>query len=58
MTRRAAIIGTAALPVGKYQTGPDSHDQVVEHELLARLVVAAMADAQADRADIASIVVA
>jgi acetyl-CoA acetyltransferase len=58
MSRRAAIIGTAALPVRKYQTGTDSHDHVVEHELLARLVVAAMADARADKGDIASIVVA
>jgi acetyl-CoA C-acetyltransferase len=58
MTRRAAIIGTSALPVGKYQTGPGDVDQVVEHELLARLVIDAMKDANADKADVSAIVVA
>ena len=58
MVRRAVIIGTSAIPVGKYQTGPDDEDQVVEHELLAQLVVDAMADAHAEKRDIASIVVA
>jgi acetyl-CoA C-acetyltransferase len=55
---RAAIIGTSALPVGRYQTAPDEKLQVVEHELLARLVVEAMADAGVDRSDVNAIVVA
>lgn len=58
MVRRAVIIGTSAIPVGKYQTRPEEQDQVVEHELLARLVVDAMADAHADKRDVASIIVA
>ena len=55
---RAAIIGTSALPVGRYQTAPDDKLQVVEHELLAKLVVEAMADAGVDRSDVNAIVVA
>lgn len=56
--RRAAIIGTSALPVGKYQTVAGEGDQVVEHEMLARLVIKAMADAGADKADVSAVVVA
>lgn len=55
---RAAIIGTSALPVGRYQTASDEKLQVVEHELLARLVVEAMTDAGVDRNDVNAIVVA
>ena len=55
---RAAIVGTSALPVGRYQTAADTALQVVEHELLAKLVVEAMADAQVDRADVNAVVVA
>ena len=55
---RAAIIGTSALPVGRYQTAADDRLQVVEHELLAKLVVEAMKDAGVDRSDVNAIVVA
>lgn len=55
---RAAIIGTGALPVGKYQTGPEAADQVVEHELLATLVAQALADSGADKKDIAALIMA
>jgi acetyl-CoA C-acetyltransferase len=55
---RAAIIGTSALPIGRYQTAPDEKLQVVEHELLAKLVIEAMADARVDRNDVNAIVVA
>jgi acetyl-CoA C-acetyltransferase len=58
MTRRAAIIGTSAIPVGRYQTNNENEVQVVEHEILARLIIAAMNDAQTDRAQVGSIVVA
>ena len=54
----AAIIGAAALPVGKYQTGPEDPHQIVEHELLARLVVDAFAESGANRSDIGSIIMA
>jgi acetyl-CoA C-acetyltransferase len=58
MTRRAAIIGTSAIPVGRYQTKQADEFQVVEHELLARLVIEAMRDSQAERSQVRSMVVA
>ncbi len=59
VSRRAVIIGTSAVPVARYQTTPGKGDyQVVEHEMLARLVIDAMKDARADRAEVKSIVVA
>jgi acetyl-CoA C-acetyltransferase len=58
MFRRAAIIGTAAIPVGRHQTNPGDEFQVVEHELLARLVIEAMRDSRAERSQVRSIVVA
>jgi acetyl-CoA acetyltransferase len=58
MTRRAAIIGTSAIPVGRYQTTNKDEVQVVEHEILARLIIAAMNDAHTERTQVGSIVVA
>lgn len=58
MTRKAAIIGTAAIPVGRHQTSAKDEFQTLEHELLARLVVQAIADARADRNDVGSIILA
>ena len=56
--RRAAVIGTSAIPVGRYQTQQTDEFQVVEHELLGRLVIEAMKDAHAERSQVRSIVVA
>jgi acetyl-CoA acetyltransferase len=58
MTRRAAIVGTSAIKVGRHQTSATDEFQNLEHEILARLVVEAIADAGADRRDVASIVLA
>ena len=58
MTRRAAIVGTSAIRVGRHQTSATDEFQNLEHEILARLVVEAIADAGADRRDVASIVLA
>jgi acetyl-CoA acetyltransferase len=58
MTRKAAIIGTAAIPVGRHQTSATDEFQTLEHELLARLVVQAIADSRADRNDVGSIILA
>lgn len=58
MTRKAAIIGTAAIPVGRHQTSAADEFQTLEHELLARLVVQAIADSRADRSDVGSIILA
>jgi acetyl-CoA acetyltransferase len=54
----AAIIGASALPVGRYQTSPSDAFQVVEHELLAQVVIKAMAESGAARNDVGAIVVA
>jgi acetyl-CoA acetyltransferase len=54
MNRRVAIVGTAAIPVGKYQTGDEEALQVLEHEILVRLVAEAVRDAGVDRKDIGS----
>ena len=58
MTQRAAIIGTGAIPVGRYQTIPSAPIQVVEHELLARLIVDTVEESGVERARIGAIVVA
>ncbi|MET0885281.1 MAG: thiolase family protein [Mycetocola sp.] len=52
MYRTVAIIGYAAVPVGKMQTKPEDDDQVLEHEVLARLVIDAAADAGIEKQDI------
>ena len=56
--QRAAIVGTSALPVGKYQTAPGDFPQVVEHELLARLVIEAVKDSGVKRESIGAVVMA
>ncbi len=58
MTQRAAIVGTGAIPVGRYQTAPGAPIQVVEHELLARLIVDTVEESGVERARIGAIVVA
>jgi acetyl-CoA C-acetyltransferase len=56
MTTRVALVGAAAIPVGKYQTRDDEELQCLEHELLARIVRDAVADAGVDRHDIQSLI--
>lgn len=53
---RVALIGCSALPVGKYQTGADDELHNLEHEMMARLVVEAAADAGVSRSDVDSLV--
>jgi acetyl-CoA acetyltransferase len=45
MTRRVAVLGGAASPVGRLQTPADAPLQALEHEILAPLVLRAMAAA-------------
>jgi acetyl-CoA C-acetyltransferase len=52
MSRTVTIIGAAALPVGKWQTKPEDPVQVLEHEVLAKLVVDAVKTAGIDKKDI------
>lgn len=56
MTRRVAIVGTSAIPVGRHQAKPDEPLQVLEQEIMTRLVVQAVRDAGVDKRDIGSVV--
>lgn len=56
--RRIAILGAAATPVGKLQTAEDSLVQVLEHEVLAQLIVSAMRDAGLEKSAIGALVFA
>jgi acetyl-CoA C-acetyltransferase len=58
MVARVAVIGTAAMPVGRWQTKPEDADQILEHEVIARLVVEAMQDAGIDKADVGALLFA
>lgn len=55
MPKAVAILGAAALPVGKWQTPSDSPTQLLEHEVLASLVVDATRDGGVERTDIGSL---
>lgn len=55
MERSVAIVGYSALPVGKWQSRPEDEFQVLEHEVLGRLVVEAAADAQVEKGDIGAV---
>lgn len=56
MNRRVAIIGASAIPVGKLQSLHADTLQVLEHELMVRIVRDAVNDAGIDKKDIHSAV--
>jgi acetyl-CoA acetyltransferase len=56
MQHRVAIIGTAAIPVGRHQRPGDAGDLPLEHEILGRLVVEAAGDAGIGKNDIDSLI--
>jgi len=56
MTRRVAVIGGAATPVGKLQTPADAAIHTVEHEILGRLVIDAVREAGVDKRDIGAMI--
>lgn len=56
MTRRVAIVGTSAIPVGRHQTRSDEPLQVLEQEIMTRLVIEAVRDAGVEKKDIQSLV--
>jgi len=56
MTNNVAILGGAALPVGKWQGSSEDETQHLEHELLAKLVMDAMEDAELEKSDISSLI--
>jgi len=53
---RVSILGGAALPVGKLQGLSDAGTQHLEHEVLAKLVVEALADAGLEKEDVGSMI--
>jgi acetyl-CoA C-acetyltransferase len=55
MTRSVASLGAAALPVAKWQSPRDAELQVLEHEILAKIVIEAVTDAAVDRSEISSL---
>jgi acetyl-CoA C-acetyltransferase len=55
MSKTVAIIGYAALPCGKWQTPAEAEIATLEHEVLARLVIEATADAGIEKRDISSL---
>jgi acetyl-CoA C-acetyltransferase len=55
MTKNVAILGAAALPVAKWQQPRDAELQVLEHEVLAKVVIEAVADAGIDKSEISSL---
>ena len=58
MTRRVAVIGGAASPNGKLQSAADAPLQTLEHEILAPLVIDAMAAAGLPKEEIGALVFA
>lgn len=56
MSRRVALIGTSAIPVGRHQTSDDASLQVLEHEIMTRLVTEAVRDAGVSKEDVQSLI--
>src|SRR5690606_11311004 len=56
MMRRVAVIGGAATPNGKLQTAPDAPLQALEHEILAPLVIDAMAASGLPKEEVGALV--
>ena len=56
MARRVALIGTAAVRVGRHQSAEHEPLQVLEAEILSRLAAEALADAGVEKRDIGSMV--
>ncbi|HXQ03524.1 MAG TPA: hypothetical protein VN831_02060 [Bradyrhizobium sp.] len=52
------MLGAAALPVAKWQSPREAELQVLEHEILAKIVIEAVADAGVDKSEISSLVFA
>lgn len=56
MSRRVALIGTSAIPIGRHQTADNEALQMLEHEIMTRLVSEAVRDAGVNKEDIQSLV--
>lgn len=56
MSRRVAIVGTSAIPIGRHQSADEDEIQTLEHEIMTRLVSEAVMDAGVEKQDIQSLV--
>jgi len=56
VTRRVALIGASAIPNGRHQTADEEELQVLENEIMTRLVAEAVQDAGISKEDIQSLV--
>lgn len=56
MTRKVALIGASAVPIGRHQVAETEALQVLEHEILSRIVVESVADAGVSKEDVGSMV--
>lgn len=56
MSRRVALIGTSAIPIGRHQTADNESLQVLEHEIMTRLVSEAVRDAGVNKEDVQSLI--
>jgi acetyl-CoA C-acetyltransferase len=56
VTTTPCIIGAAALPVGRYQVPREAARQVLERELMAGVVIDALADARVDKSAVEAMV--
>ncbi|KRC17681.1 thiolase family protein [Acidovorax sp. Root217] len=56
MSRNVAIIGTSAIPIGRHQSADDAELQILEHEIMTRLVAEAVRDAGVHKEDIEALV--
>jgi acetyl-CoA C-acetyltransferase len=56
VSRRVALVGASAIPIGRHQTADDESLQVLENEIMTRLVAEAVHDAGVSKEDIQSLV--
>ncbi|MGE3904712.1 MAG: thiolase family protein [Reyranellaceae bacterium] len=55
---RLAIIGVGCTPVGRFQSPPEATEQTQDHEIMAGVIRAAVADAGIDKADVGALLFA
>lgn len=56
--KRLAIIGVGCTPVGRFQSPPDAPEQSLDHEIMAGVIRAAVADAGIEKRDIGAMIFA
>ena len=56
--KRLAIIGAGCTPVGRFQSPPEAPEQSLDHEIMADVIRAAVADAGIDKKDVGAMIFA